>query len=361
MNELILKKTDMVDALAIFFITCFIVIIILSILFNAAMIATIAARFRKRTIRDSLLLSLSICDTFRSAVSAPMEVHNVLSGTIYRTDVWCNISKCVVTTFQFNAITHLAFLIVDRYVCACKPAIALKVYSSTAACYLCITFCWIYSLCFALLPMTGIARFTAEGGRCSLSVTTDTMQLKVYIVIIWIFILLLPSAVIFVCSILTLDRFRKDRQRCTSVFQQEKITVYSRQEKKYTRLILAMAFIFILTWFPYGVVIAHAVFTSESPNSHVWLAVKVISQSSGASTPLIFMIISKEFRKTSKAIHQILMSKIRNIRSCNKVSITDEVCPTPNENAMCSVPSSRTETRFSELHGEEKCPGSYGK
>ncbi|XP_066930007.1 melanopsin-A-like [Clytia hemisphaerica] len=230
---------------------------IASIAGNLICLFGLTRKYHKRRFRDHFFISMAICDLLRISLTGPMEIRGLLQQGVTDDEDLCIGISFLLYMFEFASISHLLLLVLDRYICTCKPTLALKLYLKPTTIYQAIGISYLYRQFWAVLPLLGLGKygFQIERLQCGLKPLHDS-QSKIYIALLLLIGYLVPIGASIVCF----DKVWKETysvvEPSVSVNQREPkhktdLRKYFSNDRKQLQLILALILTFIFTWFVY--------------------------------------------------------------------------------------------------------------
>ncbi|XP_031574772.1 melatonin receptor type 1A-like [Actinia tenebrosa] len=258
---------------------------------------------RLRTMTNMLVVTLSISDLITASITLPMAA----ATSILRRWIYGSIG-CQVFGFCSKYLVHVSLYIItlialNRYVRIIKPSLYKKVFTLRRSVAL-LAFIWVMPALVRIIPiLTSSARFVfvSHTATCILAFYEKKSQFP-YTVFATLVFIALPMLVIIVCYAAVTRHVRKHRQRISSVRGDQGDLGVSIEEVKVTRTLFALVFTFILCWLPVSVAL---IFVKSATGSIPTLAARVLSclvALSSASTPFVYGVLNRPFRKEFKKI-----------------------------------------------------------
>lgn len=259
---------------------------------------------RLRTMTNMLVVALSISDLITASITLPMA-----AGTSIRSRWIYGSIGCQIFGFCSKYLVHVSLYIItlialNRYIRIIKPSLYKKVFTIKKSLAL-LAFIWVMPALVRAIPiLTSSARFVfvSKTATCILAFYEKKSQIP-YTLFATIVFIALPMLVIIVCYAAVTRHVRKHRQRISSVRGREQGDLrVSIEEVKVTRTLFALVFTFVLCWLPVSVAL---LFVKAATGSIPSLAARVLSclvALSSASTPFVYGLLNRPFRKEFKKV-----------------------------------------------------------
>ncbi|XP_063883400.1 melanopsin-like isoform X1 [Scylla paramamosain] len=295
-------------------------VVVVSVVANA-LVVVVRACGRRRRLRSSHVCTLSLAV---SDVAFSLLVHTLMILAALGVDPMLLFNKpgcnyygfCAMFFGTFSMCIHASVSII-RYVNICHPERVewLKV----KYVYSLISFSAVYSAIWALGPLLQWGRYETFEFGCTLAFSDPTQSSKSFVTCAFIFVLLLPLAIVIVCYsliVLQAHKFKREMNRikCTGKVlpsipaaggERRESTVDSlrktqrsfRLHNRLVRISMVVAAGYIFGWLPYALVCMWAAY-GDYNNIPVEIRVgaSLICKSTTAYNPFIYYFMSEGFR-----------------------------------------------------------------
>ncbi|XP_045114371.1 opsin-3-like [Portunus trituberculatus] len=294
-------------------------VVVVSVVANA-LVVVVRACGRRRRLRSSHVCTLSLAV---SDVAFSLLVHTLMILAALGVDPMllfnepgCNYyGFCAMFFGTFSMCIHASVSII-RYVNICHPERVewLKV----KYVYSLISFSAVYSAIWALGPLLQWGRYETFEFGCTLAFSDPTQSSKSFVTCAFIFVLLLPLAIVVVCYsliVLQAHKFKREMNRikCTgkvlasipAAGERKESTVDSlrktqrsfRLHNRLVRISMVVAAGYVFGWLPYALVCMWAAY-GDYNNIPVEIRVgaSLICKSTTAYNPFIYYFMSEGFR-----------------------------------------------------------------
>jgi len=284
----------------------YITLLILSVFFNGTCLLGLTRKHHQRRFRDHLFISMAICDLLRICLTAPMEIRGLLQHSLEGEENACKPIAFFMYMFEFTSISHLFMIVIDRYICTCKPTLALKLYLDRSTIFKAIAYSYIFGIIWALLPLIGVGQygFQIHNIQCGLKPLHD-VQSKVYITLVLLFIYVIPFSIALFCfykvwkktksqsaDIVTLDNNNHSNSERKELYD------YFIKDQKQLKLILALLLTFVFTWFLYDLTLFEEIYVDKPADPYLEIISTFIGQSSAVAVPLVILCLYSDLRQT---------------------------------------------------------------
>ena len=285
------------------FAAFYIALLVFAVFLNGVCLIGLTRKHHKRRFRDHLFISMSICDLLRICLTAPMEIRGLLQHSLVGEESACRPIAFFMYMFEFTSISHLFLIVGDRYICTCKPTLALELYLNHSTIYKAMAYSYSIGVFWAVLPLIGIGQygFQIHNIQCGLKPLHDAKS-KVYITFLLIFLYLIPFSVALFCyykvwkktksqaaDIVTVDNNNEDGKELYEYFV---------KDHKQLKLILALLLTFVFTWFLYDVTMFEEIYVDGEANAYLEIVSTFIGQSSAVIVPLVMLCLYTDLRKS---------------------------------------------------------------
>ena len=351
--------TKFEEAFAVFFILS----MMFSITINSLCLLGMTRRYHRRRFRDYLFISLTICDLFRVVFTTPFEVRGLFNHSLTGEEFVCKPISFFFYMLEFTSISHILLVVIDRYICMCRPTQALTLYLKPERIYQAISLSYLNGCFWALLPLVGLGTygFQIHEIQCGLKPLHD-VQSKVYICLVLVLANGVPITISCVCllqikrkvdaqignrnnnnkyknnkiSIATTNNNNNNnngnsnennnnkRNRKESKGRKD-LLMYFAKDQKQVQMILALILTFVMTWFVYDVILFEEIFFADEPNPYLEVVSNFVAHSSALFTPLIIFYYNPDLQHT---FYRMVGYRRREVESkSNRSSKTND---TPN-------------------------------
>ena len=245
-----------------------------------------------------------ICDLLRISLTGPMEIRGLMRQGVTEDEDLCIGISFLLYMFEFASICHLLLIVLDRYICTCKPTLALKLYLKPTTIYQAIVVSYLYGQFWAVLPLLGLGKygFQIEQLQCGLKPLHDA-QSKIYIALLLLIGYLVPIGATIICFSKVWKETYSAVKPSASVNQREPkhkkdLRQYFSRDRKQMHLILALILTFIFTWFVYDLTMFEEIYIAQEANAYAEIVTTFIGQSSALITPLVILTFNSDLHKT---------------------------------------------------------------
>ena len=320
----------------------FIISMLVSITINSLCLLGMTRRYHRRRFRDYLFISLTICDILRVVFTTPFEVRGLLNHSLSGEEFICKPISFFFYMLEFTSISHILLVVVDRYICLCRPTQALNLYLKPKRIYQAILLSYLNGCFWAFLPLVGVGSygFQIHEIQCGLKPLHD-IQSKVYICLVLILANGVPITISCVCVFLIKKKVNtkigvnnnnkiknnkisttstnsdnnnssgnsnennrnnnnnknNNRNRKESKGRKDLLTYFAK-DKKQVQMILALVLTFIMTWFVYDIILFEEIFFADEPNTYLEVISNFIAHSSALITPIIIFYYNPDLQQT---------------------------------------------------------------
>ncbi|XP_066932530.1 blue-sensitive opsin-like [Clytia hemisphaerica] len=288
-------------------------VVVLSIPLNSLIIIVFLKTRQSRhdAHRDFLILSLAVSDILQALFGYPAEIRSLFNGELQDAEsAACKFTAFAVTFFGLTSINHLVFMMIKRACIVLYPFGTLtteKFYS-----YVSVTFSWLISFVFALIPWVSWSGYGGTKDRCSINWKDGSLHNRIYLYILFGCQFVLPFLIIIICYFIILKVLRKsvDSQRSRNASLpkeiQEKLKK-NESERKAVSMVVLMTSAYLIAWTPYAIISLMTINMGDDfISQNAVLYISFLAKSSTLCNPVIYAIYSnKEYR-------------MRMIRSYNK-------------------------------------------
>ena len=287
-----------------------------SISVNALCLFGMSRSYHKRRFRDYLLISLTVCDILRVSFTTPFEVRGLLNRSLSGEENVCKPISFFMYMLEFTSIAHVTVMVLDRYICMCRPTQALNIYLKPKRIGQAILLSYLNGCFWAFLPLIGLGSygFQIHEIQCGLKPLHD-IKSKAYISLVLFLANGLPITISFACLLQIKKKLnanidsvgisnnnnnnnisnsnssleRKDRKD---------LLIYFAKDRKQVQMILALIVSFIMTWFVYHTILFKEMFFADQPNVYLGVVSNFIAHSSALVTPIIILYFNPDLQRT---------------------------------------------------------------
>ncbi|XP_031694107.1 opsin-3 isoform X2 [Anarrhichthys ocellatus] len=270
---------------------------------NNVVVIVLYCKFKRlRTPTNLLLVNISLSDLLVSVIGINFTFASCIKGGwiwSQATCIWDGFSNSL---FGIVSIMTLAALAYERYIRVVHAQVVDFPWAWRAIGHI-----WLYSLVWTGAPLLGWNRYTLEIHRlgCSLDWASKDPNDASFILLFLLACFFVPVGIMIYCygNILYAVQMLRSIQDLQTV----QIIKILRYEKKVAVMFLLMISCFLLCWTPYAVVSMLEAFGSKNMVSPtVAIIPSFFAKSSTAYNPLIYMFMSRKFRR---CLLQLLCSR----------------------------------------------------
>ena len=279
-------------------------IVVLSIPLNSLIIFVFlkTRQSRHEAHRDFLILSLAVSDLLQALFGYPAEIRSLFKGELQDAESAARqFTAFAVTFFGLTSINHLVFMMIKRAYIVMYPfgtLVTEKCYS-----YVSVTFSWLISFVFALVPWISWSGYGGTKDRCSINWKDGSLHNRIYLYLLFGFQFLLPFLIIIICYFVILKVLRKsqDNQRSRNASLPKEIQEKLKKkesERKAVSMVLLMTSAYLIAWTPYAIISLMTISLGDDfISQNAVLIISFLAKSSTLCNPIIYAIYSnKEYR-----------------------------------------------------------------
>ncbi|XP_022782843.1 probable G-protein coupled receptor No9 [Stylophora pistillata] len=245
----------------VFIVTAFLVIMVAAIIGNTLVCtATLFSPSLRKANTSLFIASLAVSDLLAAILVIPFDVYVILNnGLWFHREAACNLwTTAYLMTIPTSNLTLLG-LSIDRYLTLSQP---LKQFRSGKVVTRsriagCVTALWVYSLGFAILPMTGwtLWRFRTNSVNGSICFFNGSL---LYNILVSVLHFIVPSLAMCVIYIMIYGQIRRHTSRAvrpidSPVAQNTQANLLLQRNIKAAKRIAVIVSVFLLCWVPYSI------------------------------------------------------------------------------------------------------------
>lgn len=294
-------KQDFETAVAIIFIF----IVLSSVILNLLVIIALLRPNHMKRLRDKIIISMSFCDLTRIILTGPLEIRGLLSHRFNENGHTCKVFSFFMYFCEYTSIAHLLLIILDRYMCTCKPNIALQMYLDANTFYKEVAAAYSFGLFWAMLPVFGLGTygFQIRHVQCGL-VPLHDVRTKIYITFILVCVNIFSLVIAVACIYKIWKKLKLVEQKTTirRISQEQEMSNYIAQDKNQLKMVLGLTIMFACTWFVYDVALFQEIYSSNARNEYLEVTTTCIGQSSAMIAPILCLCFYKEVQLAVKQL-----------------------------------------------------------
>nr|BAF95842.1 opsin [Cladonema radiatum] len=257
------------------------------------------------SLRDILLVSLSVADFCQTGLGYTTELYGHLSDD-YSPIFLCRASGFAVTFTALVAITHLMALAVERYLSLVHALKAHEFFSEPKRALYFIIPAWIWGLFWSgapLLKWGGYEREPHAPHRCSVVLAEKTPDVLSYSYGLLIACFAFPVLVITWCCFRVQRELKGMTDRSKEIAGQESAITAATQkaEKQHFIMICCVVIAFFIAWTPYAGCVVYFTLVGNLP-ANLMSTSAFFAKFSVLANPIIYAIFYKDFRRSVKAM-----------------------------------------------------------
>lgn len=269
-----------------------------SVLLNAVVIRMFATRKKNLSTPEYYLLNLMISSLLFMLVSCPM----VAVSAFYQRWVFGHAGAVFhgMLCYFFGIVNIVSIYLVSlvRYLKTCKPH--LGTFYSRRNTYLMLLGGYLYSALWAVLPLFGIGVYGMEPHRISSALDWASTALvdRVYVLLAALFVFFIPGIFMIYFYAMIMRRSHTSASAMNACISAQSVRKRKKREKVLNRIVFVVMVSFMLAWLPYTLVSLDAAYLG-SYRWPAWMvaAVTIAAKLSGLTNPLVYIIVSKNYRK----------------------------------------------------------------
>ncbi|KAM6367539.1 opsin-5-like [Alca torda] len=276
---------------------------ILTILGNSAVLATAVKRSSLLKSPELLTVNLAVADIGMAISMYPLAIASAWNHAWLGGDASCIYYALMGFLFGVCSMMTLCAMAVIRFLVTKSSKSNSKKVTKTTVRIL-ITFIWLYSLLWAILPLVGWGYYGPEpfGISCTIAWSKFHNSSNGFSFILSMFLLctVLPALTIVACYLGIAWKVHKAYQEIQNI---NRIPNAAKLEKKLTLMAVLISVGFLSSWTPYAAASFWSIFnSSDSLQPVVTLLPCLFAKSSTAYNPFIYYIFSKTFRREIKQL-----------------------------------------------------------
>jgi hypothetical protein len=282
----------------------FAVVILTGCVGNSLVIVVLMRNHRQqmRVSTNVLMLNLAVADMLFLIFCIPFHAIIYTKPDWPFGDFMCRFVHLMQFSSMFSSIFTLVAMAVDRYLAVRFPIHTKLIRSTSAAIGVCVAI-WIASFCIALPgPIFYTVKRYTQYGPVPIEICADDWGNRrcdrpTFFLIVFLLGYAVPLLTIFVLSILTVINLWKG-QAPVRTNMVESI----RNKRKVTRLVIVLVVVFGICWLPYHIAwiwVNYFPETFQNTYSFYYFRVfsYVLSYANSAMNPVIYALLSENFRK----------------------------------------------------------------
>ncbi|XP_009568721.1 opsin-5 isoform X1 [Cuculus canorus] len=276
---------------------------ILTVLGNAAVLATALKRSSLLKSPELLTVNLAVADIGMAISMYPLAIASAWNHAWLGGDASCMYYALMGFLFGVCSMMTLCAMAVIRFLVTDSSKSNRNRITKNVVCIL-ITSIWLYSLLWAILPLVGWGYYGPEpfGISCTIAWSEFHNSSNGFSFILSMFLLctVLPALTIVACYLGIAWKVHKAYQEIQNI---DRIPHAAKLEKKLTLMAVLISVGFLSSWTPYAAASFWSMFnSSDSLQPIVTLLPCLFAKSSTAYNPFIYYIFSRTFRREIKEL-----------------------------------------------------------
>lgn len=301
---------------------------LLSLFGNSLVCAAIYRSPALRTETNLLLVTLAVSDILMASIAMPLTEAAIVSGTWQTGEIACQIQGycvCMLAFFSLQLMTLTAF---NRYVKVVRPERYKKLFTKrkTLAMILAVSVTSAGVIAILLFIRSSGRAFIFHPGKAICVPVFETLEYsQIFTSIYAVLFVVCPAALISFCyaKILQTIKYNKDEYSATRGTHDSK-SVLEREDKKLTRIVLAIILGFAACWLPCIIIDFVDINIKGFLPREVYLTYTFLGFTSSLINPILYGIMNKFIRREAV-----------NILSCRKRNRSGRSTWTPASTAIC--------------------------
>lgn len=291
------------------------ILIILSLIGNSLVIATVIRNTNKRmrSVSNILIVNLSIADLLITLVNMPSKIAQIFIGYEWLVDgtfglVLCKFMNLVPFLAVCVSTQSFSVLALDRFVAVYLP---VKRPITTKVAYVLIALVWISSVGFYYVYChSARILYYANHTYCHIDakvVFGSSRNFKVFVWVEFIVVILIPLIVAFVFYAATMARLWK--RRIPGVSTQTNVSYTERVNRKVLKMLVTVYLVFLFCWLPSWIWIITCVRLKPTlgqpsfcSSSDFRIFRFIVAYSNSAITPFVYLMFSENYREGFREI-----------------------------------------------------------
>ncbi|KAJ1149076.1 hypothetical protein NDU88_001894 [Pleurodeles waltl] len=279
------------------------VIGIMTVVGNLAVLATAIKRWAHLKSPELLTINLAVTDLGMAVSMYPLAIASAWSHFWIGGDASCMYYALMGFFFGVASMMTLSVMAIVRYQVTASPRSNHCKIKKSIVC-VSISFIWLYSLVWAVMPLLGWGHYGPEPFGISCTIAWNESQNSVidssFISCMFVLCTILPAGTIVLCYSSIAWKLHKVYQGIQNC---ERITNSAKIERKLTLMAIFVSLGFLSSWTPYAVVSLWSIFQSnEYIPPVVALLPCLFAKASTAYNPFIYYMFSKAFRQEIKQL-----------------------------------------------------------
>ena len=302
------------SAFVCFASVCFLIIIIVAVICNSILVATIVSIRNLHTSVNIFIVNLAVGDLITAIGTIPFDVEYLIRGYFFRGAVACGIMQTTFFISLPSSVLCLTLITAERFI---TIVFSLQEIVTKRRVLISIIIMWIYALITATFPIMYDKKAVGiKNGICYLKFPLgyQIFQLSANFSLPIIFIIAVYTKLFLVSykhankdasianrmGIITHYIDHRNRESLITeetMARKRKVTTSAKMSRnlKASKRIGILVSVFLLCWLPYIVLAAFNYICQCLPREMTWVA-NIINYSSTALNPLLYGLLSKQIR-----------------------------------------------------------------
>ncbi|XP_037772698.1 opsin-5-like [Penaeus monodon] len=274
-------------------------------------------RLRHLTPAEMLLLNMAVIHLFLAVASYPAAMAASFSHRWLFGDLGCAMYGFTCYFVGIATITSLLALAVVRYMKTCMHPYGRSL--SADHIKIILIGIYLYSLFWALLPLTSIGSYEVEpfGTSCTLNWADPSNAGRLYIIAAVLVVVIIPCLVIIWCYVKIFLLVRRNQKKKMMLGKRSGASQPSQLQMSLVSCLVCLGF--ILAWIPYAVVSIYFGLGGHPAPPYVAIIPVLLAKSSCAYNPIIYIFVTPRYRSE-------ILDVVRNC--CSLLCCTD---PNPSQ------------------------------
>ncbi|XP_057703495.1 melanopsin-A-like isoform X2 [Corythoichthys intestinalis] len=261
-----------------------------------------------RTPANMFIINLAVTDLLMCVTQAPVFFTSSMHKRWIFGEKACELYAFCGALFGICSMMTLTVIAVDRYFVITRPLTSIGVLSRKRALAV-LAAAWAYSLAWSLPPFFGWSAYVPEGllTSCTWDYVTFTPSVRAYTMLLFVFVFLLPLAVIVSCYVFIFRAVRRTNKTVgkmsssglTHVSSRDSVKKFNRlqNEWKMAKIALIVILLYVVSWSPYSTV-ALTAFAGYADilTPYMNSVPAVIAKASAIHNPIIYAITHPKYR-----------------------------------------------------------------
>ncbi|XP_012562393.2 octopamine receptor beta-2R [Hydra vulgaris] len=274
--------------------TCFILIIIASILFNTILIFVILSERHLQTITNVYIINLAVGDMLLAIAVVPFDADFMLRGYYPYGTVLCGIKEVLFIFSLPSAVFNLFLLTLERFVSVYFPFKRIQYFSKKNV-FISISFSWIYTINVGLFPIyyNGPSAIKVVGKVCQMEFSN---KFAIYLISVNFVLPVLIMVSMYFSLFLLAHKHQKQIQRL-SINSLRKQSNSFQKNLKAAKTIFLLVGNFLVCWVSFiGIALSNLICGGCHPRELTWIS-NVVNYSNIVFNPIIYGMLNKTIRK----------------------------------------------------------------